>query len=175
MKNKIKGSVWVIRDTDGNPINDIDTDMIFHNKHLAITELSEMAKYAFGNLDNWKDFPQKVQNGDILIVGENFGAGSSRQQAVDCFIALGIQTIVGESFGAIYFRNTVNAGLPIFIAPKIADSDIKTGDEIEINLDSGKIFDITQNIELPSAKPLTDVQRQIMSAGELLKLAQKMR
>ncbi len=175
MIDKIEGNVWVIRDSDGKPIDDIDTDMIFHNKYLAITDLNEMGKYAFCNLDGWKDFPKNARKGDILIVGENFGAGSSRQQAVDCFIALGIQAIVGESFGSIYFRNCVNAGLPVLIAPKIARSNVQTGDKIEINLSDGKIFDITRNIELPSAKPLTDVQRQIMSAGGLLKLAQKMR
>jgi len=175
MEDKIRGRVWVIRDKDGNPINDIDTDMIFHNRHLAITDIKEMGKYAFGNLEGWEDFPQKAKPGDILIVGENFGAGSSRQQAVDCFIALGIQAIVGESFGAIYFRNCVNAGLPIMVAPGIAHSPVQSGDEIEIDTTTGRIYDITQGIELPPAKPLTDVQRKIIEAGGLLELAVKMR
>ena len=175
MEKVIKGRVFVVRDQNGEPINDIDTDMIFHNKYLAITELSQMGQYAFSNLTGWEDFPKRARPGDILIVGENFGAGSSRQQAVDCFIALGIAAIVGESFGAIYFRNAVNAGLPIFVAPGIAHSDVQTGDIISINTETGEIFDETKGIKLPSARPLTTVQRQIIEAGGLLELARKIR
>jgi len=174
MSEKIRGRVWVIRNSSDEPIDDIDTDMIFHNKHLAITELTEMGQHTFGNLDSWRDFPQKAQKNDILVVGKNFGAGSSRQQAVDCFIALGIQAIVGESFGAIYYRNVVNTGMPVFIAPEIASSKLDSGDEIEIDTETGEITNITKSMELPAAKPLSSVQREIMESGELLKLAQKM-
>ncbi len=149
--------------------------MIFHNRHLAITDIDEMGRYAFGNLDGWQDFPQKAETGDILIVGKNFGAGSSRQQAVDCFIALGIAAIIGESFGAIYYRNAVNAALPLFIAPGIATSDVQSGDIVEIDPQTGEITNITKNTPLPKAAPLTDVQRQIIEAGGLLKLAKEMR
>ena len=93
----IKGRAWVIRDAEGKAIDNIDTDMIFHNAHLAITDINEMGPHAFGNLKGWEDFPKKVKKGDILIIGENFGAGSSRQQAVDCFIALGVAGIVAGS------------------------------------------------------------------------------
>ena len=173
MEEKIIGRVWVITDRDGKPIDDIDTDMIYHNKHLAVVDIGEMAQYAFGNLEGWQDFPKKAERGDILIVGKNFGAGSSRQHAVDCFIALGISAIVGESFGAIYYRNAINAGLPIFIAPNIASSGIRSGDKIEIDTTTGKIFNITRNTELPPAKPISDVQKKIIEAGGLLELAGK--
>ena len=109
----ITGKVWVIKDEHGNAIESIDTDQIFHNKYLTITEKEKMKDYAFSNLDGWTDFPLKARKGDILVVGKNFGAGSSRQQAVDCFSALGIQAIIGESFGAIYKRNAINSGYPI--------------------------------------------------------------
>lgn len=115
----LKGRVWMVTDEKGNRIDNIDTDMIFHNKYLYITDIKEMGKYAFSNLDGWEDFPQKAKSGDILVVGRNFGAGSSRQQAVDCFIALGISLIIGESFGAIYKRNVINSGLPLIEAPGI--------------------------------------------------------
>ncbi len=168
---KISGRVWVIVDSNGKPIDDIDTDMIYHNRHLAVTDISEMGQYAFGNLDGWRDFPQKAENGDILIVGKNFGAGSSRQHAVDCFITLGIIAIVGESFGAIYYRNAVNAGLPIFVAPGIASADIESGNKIAIYSKTGKITNLTTGLELPSAAPMSRVQKQIIEAGGLLQLA----
>ncbi len=95
---KLKGNVWVITDETGNLINDIDTDQIYHNAFLHITDINEMGKYAFGNLEGWKDFSSKAGKGDILLVGSNFGAGSSRQQAVDCFRALGISAIIAISF-----------------------------------------------------------------------------
>ena len=173
MDKIIRGRAWVVRDGAGNPIENIDTDMIFHNKHLAITDIGEMGQHAFGNLEGWRDFPKKAQKGDILVVGKNFGAGSSRQQAVDCFIALGIRAIIGESFGAIYFRNAVNAGLPILEAPGIASAEIASGDEIEIEAATGAVRNITRDAQLPPAKPVFSIQREIIEAGGLLELARK--
>jgi 3-isopropylmalate dehydratase small subunit len=110
---RVKGRVWVIRQ------DNIDTDMIFHNRYLTITDLKEMGKYAFDNLKGWEDFAKKAQPGDIVVTGKNFGCGSSRQQAVDCFLSLGVAAIVAESFGAIYERNAINAGLAIMRAPLV--------------------------------------------------------
>ncbi len=173
MKPKIlKGRVWVIRDNEGNRIDDIDTDMIFHNKYLHITDINEMGQYAFDNLKGWEDFSKKAKKGDILIVGRNFGSGSSRQQAVDCFIALGIQAIVGESFGAIYKRNVINSGFPLVECPDIMGKDengeyfIESGDEIEIDLEKGVIKNITKNKEI-KCKPFSRVQMDIYQAGDL--------
>ncbi|MFH1514597.1 MAG: aconitase/3-isopropylmalate dehydratase large subunit family protein, partial [bacterium] len=127
-----KGRVWVIRK------DNIDTDMIYHNRYLAITELAEMGQYTFDNLEGWVDFAKKAKPGDIVVTGKNFGAGSSRQQAVDCFISLGVNIVVAESFGAIYERNAINGGFPIMNADLVS-TDLKDGDEIEIDLTSGKI------------------------------------
>ena len=164
---KLKGKVWVIRGVDGKPINDIDTDMIFHNAHLAITDLSEMGKYAFGNLKGWEDFPKKARPGDIIIAGENFGAGSSRQQAVDCFIALGITGIVAESFAPIYKRNAINAGFPILECAGIMDAGITSGDEVEIDLASSRIANLTTGKDISGLKPFSKVQMDIYQAGSL--------
>ena len=164
---KLKGRVWVIRGADGKPIHDVDTDMIFHNAHLAITDINEMGKHAFGNLKGWEDFPEKAKPGDIIIVGENFGAGSSRQQAVDCFIALGIGGIVAESFGAIYKRNAINTGFPILECPGIMDAGIANGHEVEIDLASSRIKDITAGKEISGLKPFSKVQMDIYQAGSL--------
>lgn len=130
---RIKGRIWVIRQ------DNIDTDMIFHNRHLAVTDVKQMGQYTFGNLPGWEDFAQKVQPGDIVVTGNNFGCGSSRQQAVDCFTSLGVALIVARSFGAIYKRNAINSGLAVLcadlIACGVADEDI-----IEADLETGEIL-----------------------------------
>ena len=107
--------VWTITDKNNRLIPDIDTDQIFHNAYLHITDINRMGQYTFDNLEGWKDFHTKVRPGDIVIAGPNFGAGSSRQQAVDCFKALGVKLIIAVSFGAIYKRNAINSGFPILI------------------------------------------------------------
>ena len=103
----VSGRAWII------PRDNIDADMIFHNRYLSITDIGEMGQYTFDNLDGYKDFAKKAQAGDIVVTGKNFGAGSSRAQAVDCFRSLGIQAIIAESFGSIYERNAINSALPV--------------------------------------------------------------
>ncbi|MBN2089326.1 3-isopropylmalate dehydratase large subunit [candidate division KSB1 bacterium] len=157
----IQGRVWVIQK------DNIDTDMIFHNRHLAITDLAQMGQFAFGNLAGWENFNQKVQPGDIIMTGKNFGAGSSRQQAVDCFKILGIALIIAESFGAIYERNAINAGLPIMSA-NWTQTDIQDGERIEVNLNTGQILRLNKN-EIIQANPFSTVQMEIYQRDGLLK------
>jgi len=152
------------------PVDNVDTDMIFHNRHLHITRREEMAPHMFGNLDDWKEFPKQAQAGDILIVGRNFGCGSSRQQAVDGFVALGVAALVGESFGAIYKRNAINAGLPLIECPGVAKSGIEDNDEIIVDFEKGTISRPDCSIII-TGKPLTQVQRDIYFAGGLLEMA----
>ncbi len=166
----LKGAVHVVRDTAGKSIDNIDTDMIFHNAHLAITEIDKMGVYSFGNLEGWENFPERAKPGDILVVGENFGAGSSRQQAVDCFRALGITAIIGESFGAIYFRNAINSGMPILIVPGIMATALSSGDEIVIDLEKSTLDAQGGNLKLPAPKPFSRVQLDIYKAGSLFKV-----
>ena len=157
---QIKGRIWLV-DRDN-----VDTDMIFHNRHLHITDIKEMGSYAFGNLEGWTDFPKRAKPGDLLMVGQNFGAGSSRQQAVDCFKALGIPVIIGESFGAIYKRNAVNSGMALLECPGLKDSGLESGDEVAVNLGSGEIHCPAKGIKL-QAKPFSSVQMDIYQAGGL--------
>jgi 3-isopropylmalate/(R)-2-methylmalate dehydratase small subunit len=169
---RLQGRVHVVRDEQGRPINDIDTDMIFHNAHLAITEINEMGNYAFGNLKGWEDFPERARSGDILVVGKNFGCGSSRQQAVDCLKALGIVAIAGESFGAIYFRNAINSGMPVFRVPGIMESRLKDGDRIVLDLEAGTVKAAEPGLELPASLPFSKVQLDIYLAGSLFKVGE---
>ncbi len=156
----IKGRVWII------PEDDIDTDMIFHNRHLTITKPEEMGQYTFGNLAGYENFAKEAKAGDIVITGKNFGAGSSRQQAVDCFKALGITAIVAKSFGAIYERNAINAAFPIIACKDISDLKLKTGDEININLETGLIDSVTGK-ETIQAEQFSEVQMEIYSNNGL--------
>jgi 3-isopropylmalate/(R)-2-methylmalate dehydratase large subunit len=157
---KVTGRVWVIRK------DNIDTDMIFHNKHLAITKLEEMGPLTFGNLSGWEDFSKKANPGDIVVTGRNFGAGSSRQQAVDCFKALGIGAVVARSFGAIYERNAINAALPIVVSD-LVETDIQDGEEITIDFVEGRILRHRDGSEA-KAQPWPEVQVQTYQRGGLL-------
>ena len=152
--NEIVGRAWYI------PMENIDTDMIFHNRHLSITDMDEMGQHTFGNLAGYEDFAKKVKPGDIVVTGKNFGSGSSRQQAVDCFISLGVQCVLAESFGAIYERNAINAAFPIVSSDRIASLEIEEGEKICLNFETGAIRNVTKNIILESA-PFSEVQMEI--------------
>jgi len=165
----LTGRPWLITDETGRLIDDIDTDQIYHNAHLAVTDPEEMAKYAFGNLKGWEDFSTKARPGDILFVGENFGAGSSRQHAVDCFLSLGIVAIVGRSFGAIYKRNAINSGLPLLELPDMPLDAFGSLDQVTLNLETGEITG-PDGALIAQAVPLSQVALEIYHAGGLLKL-----
>ncbi|MHA1555788.1 MAG: LeuD/DmdB family oxidoreductase small subunit [Candidatus Heimdallarchaeota archaeon] len=170
----LKGRAVVIRDPKGNPIDDVDTDMIFHNRYLHIIDINEMGQYALDNLDGWKDFAKTTKKGDIVFFGANFGSGSSRQQAVDCFTALGVQALVAKSYGAIYKRNAINAGMPILQSAIIDDKSlIETGDEVEVNLETGTIKNLTKKKE-HSNKGMSKVQMDIYKAGDLFAYAKNL-
>ncbi|KAH3743031.1 homoaconitate hydratase [Pelomyxa schiedti] len=163
---QLTGHAWVI------PKDNIDTDMIFHNKWLAITDLKEMGPHAFGNLPGWEDFPKRVQPGDFVVTGKNFGCGSSRQQAVDCFTALGVSAILGKSFGAIYERNAINAGLPILSCPQMdltegSEAHIATGDQVTVDLATGIVTNATRGKQVPCLG-FNPVQLDIYKRGGLL-------
>lgn len=182
---QIKGCIWVLTDPDGKLYDDVDTDMIFHNRHLHITDVERMGQYALGNLEGWEDFAEKAQPADIILAGKNFGAGSSRQQAVDCFRALGIGAIVAESFGAIYKRNAINSGFPIVSLPGLTErlglslskpGEFKTGAELEVDFETGQLSLYGGEVlddgrrsptEPIQAQPFSQVQMDIFQAGNL--------
>ena len=160
-RSVIEGRIWVIQK------DNIDTDMIFHNRYLTITDIKEMGQYTFDNLKGFEDFSKKAKPGDIIITGKNFGCGSSRQQAVDCFSALGIHAIIAESFGAIYERNAINAAFPIITCKALAEMNLKNGDYIKLNLKTGEIENL-KNKKVFNAEPFSDVQFEVYQKGGLL-------
>lgn len=156
----LEGRVWYIKE------DDIDTDMIFHNRYLSITDINEMGQYTFDNLKGYEDFATKAKSGDIVVVQKNFGSGSSRQQAVDCFKALGVQAVVAESFGAIYERNAINAAFPIVRYNSLNELGLEDKDTIKVNLETGEITN-TKNNKSINAEPFSDVQMEIYQNGGL--------
>lgn len=156
----LEGRVWIIEE------DNIDTDMIFHNRYLAITNIEEMGQYTFDNLEGYEDFAKKAKAGDMVIAGKNFGSGSSRQQAVDCFSALGVQAILAQSFGAIYERNAINAAFPILRYASIEKLGLKTGDILKVDLEKGILTHVSTGATA-EAEPFSDVQMEIYQNGGL--------
>ena len=166
-KTTVRGRLWVLTTPSGELYDDIDTDMIFHNRYLHITDLDQMGQYALDNLKGWEDFAKKAQPGDVVMAGANFGAGSSRQQAVDCFRSLGVAAIVAESYGAIYKRNAINSGFPIVALPGLSEiSDrFATGDQVALDFESGEF--VQNEDQVFQAEPFSKVQMDIYQAGAL--------
>ncbi len=159
--DQIEGRCWLILK------DNIDTDMIFHNRYLAITNPEEMGQYTFDNLEGYEDFAARASEGDVIITGKNFGSGSSRQQAVDCFISLGIKAVIAESFGAIYERNAINAAFPVLTYSDISDLELKSGDNIRLNFVTGELTNLANN-KLKMINPFYEVQLDIYKNGGLL-------
>ncbi|MCK4678479.1 MAG: 3-isopropylmalate dehydratase large subunit [Bacteroidales bacterium] len=156
----IEGRVWYIKE------DNIDTDMIFHNRYLTISNIDEMGQYTFDNLDGYEDFAKKSKPGDVVIVQKNFGSGSSRQQAVDCFKSLGIQAILAESFGAIYERNAINAAFPIMTYQTVEELNLSDGDRIRVNFETGDVTNLKTNKSIKADK-FSEVQMEIYQNGGL--------
>jgi 3-isopropylmalate/(R)-2-methylmalate dehydratase large subunit len=162
-KIEVEGRVWVIEE------DDIDTDMIFHNRYLTITDIDEMGQYTFDNLAGYENFAKEAQPNDIIFTQKNFGAGSSRQQAVDCFKSLKISAIVAESYGAIYERNAINAAFPIMTYdPEVLKKlELKNGDRARLNFATGEITNLTNN-KTVAINSFYDAQMEIYLKGGLL-------
>lgn len=151
---EVEGRVWFIKE------DDIDTDMIFHNRYLQITNPNEMGQYIFDNLAGYEDFAKKAKPGDIVVTGKNFGAGSSRQQAVDGFKTLGVQAIIAESFGAIYERNAINAPFPILTYNTFENIELEDGDTLKVNFETGDVSNLSKN-KSSKVNPFSEVQLEI--------------
>ncbi|WP_419764605.1 MAG: 3-isopropylmalate dehydratase small subunit [Arcobacter sp.] len=132
--SKITGKVW-------NFGANIDTDVIIAARYLNSSDPEHLAKYVMEDAD--PEFPKKLQKGDIIVAGENFGCGSSREHAPIALKAAGVAAVVAPSFARIFYRNAFNMGLPIFELPE--SLEIKEGEEISIDLDNGEITNNTQN------------------------------
>jgi 3-isopropylmalate/(R)-2-methylmalate dehydratase small subunit len=161
MNNKINGKVWTFGDN-------IDTDLIIAARYLNSSDPEHLAKYVMEDAD--PSFSSKVNVGDIIVAGENFGCGSSREHAPIALKAAGVSAIIAPTFARIFYRNAFNMGLPIFELPEACE--ITEGDEVSVNLDNGTVTNITTNKEYKFA-PIPEFMQELISCGGLMEFAAK--
>jgi 3-isopropylmalate/(R)-2-methylmalate dehydratase small subunit len=142
----------------------IDTDVIIAARYLNTTDPAELAKHCME--DAGDNFVGRVQPGDLIVAGENFGCGSSREHAPISIKAAGVSAVIAKSFARIFFRNAINVGLPILESPAAAD-DAKPGDTLEVELETGVIRNVTQGKTYQS-EPFPEFLRAIIDAGGLV-------
>jgi len=159
--NTITGKVW-------NFGANVDTDIIIAARYLNSSDPEHLAKYVMEDAD--PDFPNKLQKGDIIVAGENFGCGSSREHAPIALKAAGVAAVVAPSFARIFYRNSFNMGLPIFELPQ--SLEIKEGEEISIDLDNGKIINLTTKKEYEFIA-IPEFMQELISTGGLINYAKK--
>ena len=144
--------------------NNIDTDVIIPARYLNTADHSELAKHCMEDLDT--SFVNKVQKGDIMVGGANFGCGSSREHAPIAIKAAGIDCVIAKSFARIFYRNAINIGLAILECPEASDK-ISDGDTVSIDFDTVIIYNETQQ-EQYQAQPFPDFIKEIINANGLL-------
>ena len=142
--------------------DNIDTDVIIPARYLTTSLPEELAKHCMEDID--KDFANKVNKGDIMVGGSNFGCGSSREHAPIAIKASGVSCVIAETFARIFYRNAINIGLPIIECPEAAKG-IEAGDEVEIDFDSGKIYNRTKGTEFQGQAFPEFMQKIIRAEG----------
>ncbi len=141
---------------------DVDTDQIIASQYLLFPTIDEMKVHTFESLD--PDFAKKVQAGDYVVAAENFGCGSSREQAPSVLKALGVKAVIAKSFARIFYRNAINIGLPVIVCKDLYDV-VTEGDEMELSLTEGIVK--TKNRELICTK-LPEYMQGILDQGGLI-------
>jgi 3-isopropylmalate/(R)-2-methylmalate dehydratase small subunit len=144
--------------------DDVNTDEIIPARYLNSIDPAFLAKHCMEDTD--AEFVKRVRPGDVIVAGENFGCGSSREHAPIAIKAAGVSCVVAESFARIFFRNAINIGLPIITCPEAVD-DITAGDDLEIDLAAGRLRNLTTGSAL-SFPPFTKEIQAIISAGGLM-------
>jgi 3-isopropylmalate/(R)-2-methylmalate dehydratase small subunit len=144
--------------------NDVDTDVIIPARYLSSSDPAELALHCMEDLD--ADFNNKVQPGDVMVAGKNFGCGSSREHAPIAIKAAGISAVIAHSFARIFYRNSLNIGLPILESPEAAKA-IANGDEVSIDITTGIIQNLTSGKKY-TAKPFPEFMQDLINQGGLI-------
>ena len=160
---RFRGRVWKFSDN-------VDTDQIIPARYLNTSDPYELAQHAMEDSEH-PNFAKEHKPGDIIVAGRNFGSGSSREHAPIAIKYAGVPVVVAKSFARIFFRNAINIGLPIAEAPEAVD-EINHGDEIEVDLESGTIKNLTTGKEYTATKFPEELQA-ILKAGGLMEYAKK--
>ena len=144
--------------------NNVDTDVIIPARYLNTADPDELASHCMEDID--KDFADTVQSGDIIVAENNFGCGSSREHAPIAIKASGIKCVIANTFARIFFRNSINIGLPILECPEaVANTD--SGDELSVDFTTGKITNVTKGKTF-QAEPFPPFMRKIIDANGLI-------
>lgn len=149
--------------------DDVDTDAIIPGRYLVMNDPLELAEHLFEGVR--PDMAAQAKKGDIVVAGENFGCGSSREHAPLALKGAGIDAVVAKSFARIFFRNAINIGLPLFICPEVERID--DGDLIEIDMGQGLIHNQTRG-ESYKTTPLPEFLQQIVEAGGLVEYTRRL-
>jgi 3-isopropylmalate/(R)-2-methylmalate dehydratase small subunit len=149
--------------------DNVDTDVIIPARYLNTINQEELAAHCFEDLD--ADFKQKVKDSKIIIAGENFGCGSSREHAPLSIKASGVKLIIAKTFARIFFRNAINIGLPVIPSAEAAEK-ISQGDELEVDMDKGIIKDVTSGREF-KINPVPAFIQDIISSGGYINYTKK--
>ncbi len=142
--------------------DDLDTDQIIASQYLLLPTIEEMKNHTFESLD--PEFPEKVKPGDYVVGGENFGCGSSREQAPGVLKALGVQAVIAKSFARIFYRNAINIGLPVIVCRELPDA-VESGDEMELSMTEGVVRAGGRTF---SCTRLPEYMQQILNHGGLI-------
>ena len=142
--------------------NDVDTDQIIASQYLLLPNIEEMKGYTFESLD--ENFAKDVQPGDIIVAGENFGCGSSREQAPSVLKALGVKAVVAKSFARIFYRNAINIGLPVLVSKELYEA-VEAGWDADLNLTEGVI---TVDGKEYTCTKLPEYMQNILNQGGLI-------
>jgi 3-isopropylmalate/(R)-2-methylmalate dehydratase small subunit len=144
--------------------DNVDTDVIIPARYLNTKDHAELASHCMEDID--PDFVKNVKPGDIIVAGENFGCGSSREHAPIAIKASGVSCVIATTFARIFYRNAINIGLPILECPE-ASKGIEDGDQVEVDFSKGEIRNVTKN-ETYTAAPFPEFIRGIINAGGLM-------
>ena len=147
----------------------VDTDVIIPARYLNTTDHAELASHCMEDID--KDFKAKSETSRIIVAGRNFGCGSSREHAPIAIKASGISVVIADSFARIFYRNSIDIGLPIIECPAAAAA-IADGDEVSVDMDSGVIEDVTTG-ETFTAAPLPPFVQEIVRCGGIANYVKK--
>lgn len=152
-----RGRVWKFG-------NDVDTDVIIPVQYTTGTNVAAFGEHCMEGLDPL--FSKKVNPGDIIVAGTNFGCGSSREPAPLAIKAVGISCVIAKSFARIFYRNAFNVGLPLLDSPEAPDG-LEAGEEIEVDLDSGQIKSLSRSATFRS-NPIPLFMQQLIRDGGLM-------
>jgi len=159
---KLKGKAWKFGD-------DVDTDVIIPARYLNTSDPQELARHCMEDVD--PEFVRKIASGDIIVAGKNFGCGSSREHAPIAIKHADLSAVIAGSFARIFYRNSFNMGLPI-LESEAAAIHIQTGDELEVDLDSGAIVNLTQG-QSYRAEPIPEFMQTLLKSGGLMPYVQR--